>query len=103
MINRYGETLTLERRRKGEQPTRWVIRAKVTGYAPEELVNDITSGDRKVIVSALEATRKGVADELVTLNTILRNGQPGIIRSVDMIKIGDVPERYVLRVRGFPN
>lgn len=54
---RNGETITL--RRDGSPPIDKPVRARVTGYAPEELVGDVHQGDRRIVVLAEDVASTG--------------------------------------------
>lgn len=47
-----GETVILRRINPAAPPTDVTVRARVTGYSPDELVGAIQQGDRKIIVLA---------------------------------------------------
>lgn len=74
-IAAHGETITLRRTGQSDQS----VRARVTGYEPEELVGGIQQGDRKVIVLAEDVTgftpRKG--------DLVILRGAPLSIQAVD--------------------
>lgn len=61
-IDRRGELVSFRRMSSGSQQTilnQADVKATVAGYAPVELVNGITSGSRKVIVSRLDLEALG--------------------------------------------
>ncbi len=61
-IGRSGELISVRRMSTGTPQTviaRADVKATVRGYAPVELVNGITSGSRRVIVSLLDLTAAG--------------------------------------------
>lgn len=60
MIGEIGETITLRRNNPSPAaPTEVQVRARVTGYRPEELVNGIKQGDRHLIVLAEDVETSG--------------------------------------------
>jgi hypothetical protein len=60
MISEIGETITLRRNNPSPAaPTEVQVRARVTGYRPEELVNGINQGDRRLIVLAEDVEASG--------------------------------------------
>lgn len=73
-IARWGETITLRRMLTASTWTDISVRARVKGYAPDELVGGITQADRKIIALAVD----------VTFNPALRQGDKAIIRGRTM-------------------
>jgi hypothetical protein len=60
MIGEIGETITLRRNNASPAPpTEAQVLARVTGYRPEELVNGINQGDRRLIVLAEDVEASG--------------------------------------------
>lgn len=77
-------------------------RARVMGYAPDELIGSITQGDRKIIVLAEDLEGESPAFTIV-------KGDKAIVRSVELAimgvddstrRIGDVLIAYELTARG---
>lgn len=102
-IQRNGEPVVLQRKVAGSPPTTWTLAALVRGYSAQEIANDIQVGDREVIISALSVTRKAIPEGPRHLDDVLRDGRTGKVQSVELVKgVGGVPDRYILRVRGFP-
>lgn len=58
-IARTGETVTLRRTVANASPIDVQVRARVTGYALDELVGGIGQGDRKVIIPAKDVEASG--------------------------------------------
>lgn len=103
----YGETISI-RRYSGSGLTRtWLdrsCRARVMGYAPNELVGGITQGDRKIIVLAEDL--EGDSPEFVIAKTdkvvAARFANELSIQSVDAStrRIGETLIAYELQARG---
>ncbi|MGQ4273400.1 hypothetical protein [Terrihabitans sp. B22-R8] len=73
MLGRRGETISVRRGGK-EHPAL----ARVTGFAPEELVGEIQQGDRKVILFA-----EGLGIEPTDQDDLIVRGSRLAIKSVD--------------------
>lgn len=59
-IDAHGETITLRRNNPAPAgPTEVTVKARVSGYQPEELVGGINQGDRKVIILAEDVEMSG--------------------------------------------
>lgn len=70
----HGETITLRRLVPGGPPAELDVRARVTGFAPDELVGGIDQGDRKVILLAEDMTwteAPAAGDKLVIRDQLL--------------------------------
>lgn len=96
-IEAHGEEITLRR----PPSTDITVRARVTGYQPEELAGGIQHGDRRIIVMA----------EDVTFDPALKRGDVALVRgSALMIEEVDNSTRridgeliaYDIRAKGSP-
>jgi hypothetical protein len=77
------------------------LRARVTGYAPHELVGSIQQGDRKVIVLADDLLGRGIALPLTKGDRCVIRGQECAIEAVDSNsrRVGATLIAYELQVR----
>jgi hypothetical protein len=75
-IHKDGETVTLRRVVPNATPIERQVKARVMGYAPEELIGGINQGDRKVFILAEDVEevgfpvplRTGGGDQIVVRN-----------------------------------
>lgn len=86
-INRVGQVVSF-RRMSSTLPQSVVnqadVKATVAGYTPEELVNGITQGSRKIIVSRLDLEAAGFPVPLKKGDrAVLDGNRPTTIESVD--------------------
>lgn len=104
-LGRHGEDVTLRRvNASPASPTEATVRARVTGYAPDELVGGVQQGDRKVVVLAEdvaaagfpEPIQPGGRDKIVVRDRVLNvEAVDDNTRRVDGVLIA-----YELTVRG---
>jgi hypothetical protein len=104
-ISAHGETITLRRTNPSPAaPTSASVRARVMGFAPEELVGGINQGDRKVFILAEDVESAGFPTPIRagSSDRILVRGKTLMIQSVDesSARIGDTLIAYELRVTG---
>jgi hypothetical protein len=101
LIEAYGEDITL---RRVSPLTNATVRARVTGFTPEELVGGVNQGQRKVIILAedVESTefpvpiRAGAGDRVIVAGKIM------MIDAVDenTARLGDVQLAYIITATG---
>lgn len=104
-LGKHGEDVILRRVNAAPaEPTEVTVRARVTGYAPHELVGGVQQGDRKVVLLAEdvaaadfpEPIRPGGKDKIVVDGRVLNiEVVDDHTRSVDGVLIA-----YELAVRG---
>lgn len=77
------------------------VRARVTGYSPDELVGTIVQGDRNAIVYADDVAAGGIA-ALTTNDKVVVYGRELAIMAVDDLtrRVDDVLIAYELQLRG---
>jgi hypothetical protein len=101
----HGEEITL--RRINPSPTAATdktVRARVTGYAPEELIGGITQADRKVILLAEDVETSGfpVPIKSGSSDRVVVRGRQMMIAAVDdsTRRIGSTLIAYEIRATG---
>lgn len=77
-IERTGEVVTLRRVVPNAPAIERTVRARISGYQPDEIAAGITAGERRVIVPADDVERSGFptpfrkgSDRIVVRNTVL--------------------------------
>jgi hypothetical protein len=102
MVDAYGETITL--RRVGSPNVDKSVRARVTGFAPEELVGGITQGHRKVIVLAEDVESTGFPVPIARggLDRVVVRGKTMMIEDVDdsTARLGGTLLAYLITASG---
>lgn len=101
----HGETVLLRRVNPSPAaPTEVSVRARITGYAPHELVGGINQGDRKIIILAEDVEASGFPLPLRGNSidkVVFRGKTPGIITVDDSTRrIGDTLIAYEIRATG---
>jgi hypothetical protein len=99
----HGETVTLRRvNASPAAPTEHQVRARVTGYQPEELVGGIQVGDRKVIVLAEDVPSGFLPFLLGGREKIVVRGKALNVERVDdsTRRVGGELIAYEMQVRG---
>lgn len=100
-LARHGEVV-LFRRFTGAGPNRpqfqTEIRARVTGYVPQDLIGGIQQGDRKVLVLVEDVLAKQIAMPITTSDFIVVRGRQCAIFSVDDSTHRDGPELIALEL-----
>jgi hypothetical protein len=97
-----GSVVTL--RRVGPVNINIEVRARVKGFAPEELVGGITQGHRQVRILAEDVERSGfpVPIKKGSTDRIVVDGKPLMIESVDdnTARMGDTLIGYIITATG---
>lgn len=99
-IERTGRTITLRRINVSPTPpTDISVKARVTGYQPEEMTGGIQSGDRKIIVLAQDVT---FSPPLKVGDKALVGGKLLNLERVDdnTVRSGETLLAYILTARG---
>jgi hypothetical protein len=101
LIDAYGEPVTL---RRVSPLTNVTVRARVTGFSPEELVGGVNQGQRKVIVLAEDVEESGFATPIRSGSTdrVIVNGKMMMIDAVDehTARLGGVQLAYLITATG---
>lgn len=99
-IAMHGETLTLQR--NGTPPITQAVRARVTGYQPDELIGQIQQGDVRIIVLAEDIGSFPVPIRERSTDSVVINGRFLTVQAVDerTRKVGGVLIAYEIRARG---
>lgn len=107
MIEAHGETVLVRRYTPatggvGRPKFDAEVRARVTGYAPEELVGSIVQGDRKVILLVEDLIAKQFAMPVLASDKIVVRGKEFAIIAPDdsTRRIANVLIAYELTARG---
>lgn len=102
LIDAYGETITL--RRVGSPSIDRSVRARVTGFAPEELVGGVNQGQRKVIVLAEDVETSGFPLPIKSgaNDRVVVGGKPMMVDHVDehTARLGGVQLAYLITATG---
>ena len=96
LIEIWGRGVTLRR----EPSTDVSVKAFVRGYAPNELVGDITQGDRELKISNSEIAAAAWPGPPVKGDRVIIDARTTTILAVEPLHIGEDIALYVLRVRG---
>lgn len=102
-MERSGEVIIIRRPRANQPALEAQVRARVTGYAPDELVGGINQGDSKVIALAADLEAGGITLPLKTgVDKVIIRGRTRTIEAVDDNTHTFAGEllAYVLTVRG---
>jgi hypothetical protein len=106
LISQNGETVTL-RRYSGSGDSRTAtdytpIAARVVGYQPSELVDDVQQGDRKVILLAEDVTALSFPAPVLITDKIVVRSKEMAIQAIDdsSRRVGETLIAYEIRVRG---
>jgi hypothetical protein len=101
-LDRNGETITLRRVVPNGSPIDVQVRARVTGYAPEELVGGIMQGDRRVVLSASSVAASTFPLPIKPNDRIVVRGRLLNIQDVDesTCRIGGQLVAYEIRATG---
>lgn len=89
--------------RLGSSPTQALVRARIVGYQPNELVGDIVETDRKAIVLAEDVAASGFPVPIrAQQDRVIYDGRTWAISSVDDTtrRVDDVLIAYELRISG---
>lgn len=100
MISAYGETITLQRVSPAVSKT---VRARVSGFSPEELVGGITQGSRQVRILAEDVETSGFPTPIKKgVDRIVVNGKAMMIDNVDdnTARIGGTLIGYIITATG---
>lgn len=103
LMDEIGETVTLRRNNPAPAAaTEQTVKARVSGYQPEELVGGINQGDRKVIILAEDITTFPVPFKTGGTDKIIVRGKTLNIGVVDdsTRRIGDTLIAYEIRATG---
>lgn len=107
MIEAHGETVMIRRYSPasggvGRPKFDSTVRARVTGYAPDELVGSIVQGDRKVIVLVEDLIEQQFALPILASDKIMVRGKELAIIAPDdsTRRIGPALIAYELTARG---
>lgn len=104
-LAKYGETITI-RRFTGSGPNRPKfdvdVRARVTGYQPNELVGGIAQADRKAIVLHEDLVNAGFALPITNADFAVVAGKQHAIRVPDNMtrRVAGVTIAYELQIVG---
>lgn len=101
LIAEYGQTITLRRVSPLFSAS---VRARVTGFSPEELVGGVNQGQRKVIILAEDVESSGfpVPIKAGSSDRVIINGKMMMIDAVDehTARLGDVQMAYLITATG---
>lgn len=109
----HGETVTIQRKSLDPAPQAQGLRARITGFSPEELASGIDQGDRKVILLAEGVEREIAANRwpapavgapaILKDDTLMLRGAPMNVERVDdsTRRIAGVLIAYELTVTGY--
>lgn len=100
-----GEEITLRRVNPSPTaPTDKAVRARVSGYTPEELVGGISQADRKVILLAEDVEASGFPVPIKSGSTdkLVIRGRQMMISEVDdsTVRVGSTLIAYKIRATG---
>lgn len=86
MMDMVGEDITLRRyTASGSNPAKTdkTVRARVTGYAPDELVGGITQGDRRIIVLSEDVAAQSFPEPILRSDKVVVRGKELAIVVID--------------------
>lgn len=102
-----GEFETVKIRRfTGTGPNRPMfevdVLARITGYAPQEMVGGIAQADRKAIVLQEDLVKAGLTLPLTNADSVIFQGKPHAIKVPDNAsrRVGGVTIAYELQIVG---
>lgn len=101
-VSRRGEMVTLVRDNDDDTVIKAQVRARVWGFAPNELVGDIDQGTRQLLILAEDVAASGFPLPIRKNDRILVRGNPLNIQSVDdsTHREGGVLNAYYVIARG---
>lgn len=88
LVAKHGESVTL---RRGDPPGNVdvAVKARVTGFAPDELVGEIKQGDRRVVIANAEIVAAAWPGPPKIGDRLIIGGKIFTIAAPDTRKIGD--------------
>lgn len=96
LLARHGRSITL--RRPGSPNTDTTINAKITGFAVDQLIGEVTQSDRKVVIAAADLgswpapPRRG--------DQVIVDGKIAVVQAAESRHDGASIVRWDLRVTG---
>jgi hypothetical protein len=101
LVQRYGETITLQRLTAGVVTASLEVKGRVTGFEPAELVGDIQQGDRRVVISNAEIAAQGAYEGSPRIgDRAVIGGKTFTLAAVDTRRLGDDIAGHWMAVRG---
>lgn len=99
-ISANGEAVVL--RRDGPHPVEQKLRARVMGYAPQELVGEVQQGDSKIIMLAEDIELFPLPIRARSTDSVIVGGQSLKVQAVDdrTRRVAGVLIAYEIRARG---
>lgn len=96
LVAKYGPTVTLRR----DPATDVALKARVSGFAPDELVGEIKQGDRRVVIANAEIAAAAWPGPPKIGDRLIVSGKIFTIGAVDTRKLGDEIAGHWLTVKG---
>ena len=99
-IAREGQTVTIRRIATGVAPVAATCKAMVRGYRPEELVQGVVQGDRRVVIAAATLQSLGWPIPPRKGDSVEASGKRLAVQAVEEIAVRDEPGKYIIQARG---